>query len=82
MYAQSADITMRRQKGRTMADIWVGLSGWSYANWQGALYPPALPSREYLAFYAREFGTTEVNSSFYHFPRPQTYERWAAQALQ
>ena len=62
-----------------MAHIWVGLSGWSYANWRGALYPPALPSREYLAFYAREFMTTEINSSFYHFPRPQTYERWAEQ---
>ena len=62
-----------------MAHIWVGLSGWSYANWRGAFYPAALPSREYLAFYAREFGTTEINSSFYHFPRPQTYERWAEQ---
>ena len=79
MHTQSADITVRRWKGRAMADIWVGLSGWSYANWRGAFYPPALPSREYLAFYAREFKTTEINSSFYHFPRPQTYERWAAQ---
>ena len=64
-----------------MADVWVGLSGWSYANWRGVLYPPALPSREYLAFYAREFVTTELNSSFYHFPRPQTYARWAAQVI-
>jgi uncharacterized protein YecE (DUF72 family) len=62
-----------------MAHIWVGLSGWSYANWRGALYPPALPSHEYLAFYAREFVTTEINSSFYHFPRPQTFARWAEQ---
>ncbi len=70
---------VHRQKRIAMADIWVGLSGWSYANWRGAFYPPALPSREYLAFYAQEFATTEINSSFYHFPRPQTYERWAAQ---
>lgn len=62
-----------------MAHIRVGLSGWSYANWRGAFYPAALSSREYLAFYAREFVTTEINSSFYHFPRPQTYERWAEQ---
>ena len=62
-----------------MADIWVGLSGWSYANWRGAFYPPALPSREYLAFYAREFGTTEINSSFSHLPRPQTSVRWTEQ---
>lgn len=62
-----------------MAHIWVGLAGWSYTNWRGAFYPAALPSREYLAFYAREFMTTEINSSFYHLPRPQTYERWAEQ---
>ena len=70
---------VRRQKRIAMADIWVGLSGWSYANWRGAFYPPALPSREYLAFYAQEFATTEINSSFYHFPRPETYTRWAEQ---
>lgn len=46
-----------------MAHIWVGLSGWSYANWRGALYPPALPSREYLAFYAQEFGTSNPRYS-------------------
>ena len=43
--AASAGSAVRRQKGRNMADIWVGLSGWSYANWRGPLYPPALPSR-------------------------------------
>jgi len=59
-----------------MAHIRVGLSGWSYANWRGAFYPLALPSREYLTFYAQVFATTEINSSFYHFPRPQTYRQW------
>jgi uncharacterized protein YecE (DUF72 family) len=79
MHAQGEGIAVRIPKNVAMADIWVGLSGWSYANWRGAFYPAALPSRDYLAFYAREFGTAEINSSFYHFLRPQTYERWAAQ---
>lgn len=60
-----------------MARIRVGLSGWSYANWRGAFYPPDLPSQRYLEFYAQEFLTTEINSSFYHLVRPQTYQKWA-----
>jgi uncharacterized protein YecE (DUF72 family) len=59
-----------------VARIWVGLSGWSYPNWRGAFYPADLPSRDYLKFYAQEFQTTEINSSFYHLVRPQTYQQW------
>src|SRR5918912_1338904 len=57
----------------------VGTSGWTYANWRGAFYPADLPRRRYPEVYAREFATTEVNYSFYHLPRPQTYANWAAQ---
>jgi len=60
-----------------VAHLWVGLSGWSYANWRGTFYPTDLPSRRYLEFYAQEFLTTEINSSFYRLVRPQTYEKWA-----
>ncbi|MGH7166843.1 MAG: DUF72 domain-containing protein [Nitrospiraceae bacterium] len=62
-----------------MATILVGTSGWSYAGWRGSFYPKTLPSRRHLEFYAKEFPTTEVNYSFYHLPRPATYESWAAQ---
>jgi uncharacterized protein YecE (DUF72 family) len=57
----------------------VGIAGWSYPHWRGAFYPAALPQHQYLTFYAREFPTTEVNSSFYHFPQPRTLARWAGQ---
>jgi uncharacterized protein YecE (DUF72 family) len=59
-----------------VARVWVGLSGWSYSNWRGAFYPPDLPSRQYLEFYAQKFLTTEINSSFYRLVRPQTYQKW------
>lgn len=62
-----------------MARILIGTSGWTYPDWRGAFYPEDLPSREYLAFYAREFLTAEVNYSFYHLPKPETYAKWAAQ---
>lgn len=62
-----------------MAQILIGTSGWTYASWKGTFYPEDLPSARFLEFYTKEFPTTEVNYSFYHLPRPATYEKWAAQ---
>ena len=62
-----------------MARLFIGTSGWTYSSWKGPFYPEDLPSRRYLEFYSREFDSTEVNYSFYHLPRPSTYEKWAAQ---
>jgi uncharacterized protein YecE (DUF72 family) len=62
-----------------MAQVFVGTSGWTYPDWRGIFYPDDLPARHYLEFYAREFHTTEVNYSFYHLPRPDTYAKWAGQ---
>ncbi len=63
-----------------MASALIGTSGWAYASWKGRFYPAGLPSGQQLGFYAKEFPTTEVNYSFYHLPRPETYAKWAAQA--
>ncbi len=60
------------------AAVYIGTSGWIYADWKGRFYPAELPDRERLSFYSRRFGTTEINSSFYHIPRPATFRGWAA----
>lgn len=36
-----------------------------------------MKSADWLSFYAREFDTTEINSSFYHMPRLKTVTNWA-----
>ncbi|GKS59886.1 hypothetical protein YTPLAS18_34130 [Nitrospira sp.] len=62
-----------------MGRVFIGTSGWSYRSWKGDFYPTNLSSRGFLKFYANRFDTTEINSSFYHLPRQQTYERWKAE---
>jgi uncharacterized protein YecE (DUF72 family) len=62
-----------------MAQVFIGTSGWAYPSWKGVFYPKDLPSARFLEFYRNQFPTTEVNYSFYHLPRPSTYEKWAAQ---
>jgi uncharacterized protein YecE (DUF72 family) len=56
--------------------IHVGTSGWSYEHWNDVLYPPGAPSADRLGYYARAFGTVELNSSFYRWPKPATFAGW------
>jgi uncharacterized protein YecE (DUF72 family) len=54
--------------------IVVGTAGWSAAEW----YPPGLPPRDRLPWYAEHFEGVEVDSTFYALPSRRTVERWAA----
>ena len=62
-----------------MANLFVGTSGWIYSHWDGIFYPENLPSRDKLKYYSQHFKTAEINHSFYHLPRPQTYKNWYSQ---
>jgi uncharacterized protein YecE (DUF72 family) len=58
----------------------VGCSGWNYKHWrEGVFYPPRLPPKEWLTYYARFFDTVEVNATFYRLPRETAVARWVAQ---
>lgn len=57
-------------------DIKVGTSGWSFYDKENLFYPETLKSKDRLAFYSKNFKTVEVNSTFYHFPRESTIEKW------
>jgi uncharacterized protein YecE (DUF72 family) len=56
--------------------IRIGTSGWHYKHWLGLFYPPKLPPKEMLSFYAQHFDTVEINNSFYHLPSPETFDSW------
>jgi uncharacterized protein YecE (DUF72 family) len=52
--------------------LYFGTSGFSYQDWVGHFYPKGIPRREWLTYYAREFNTCEVNSTYYAIPGPST----------
>lgn len=56
--------------------IVVGTSGWHYDHWRGRFYPDELPKLDWLAFYAQNFPTVELNNSFYHLPSEKAFARW------
>lgn len=56
----------------------IGTSGFSYKDWVGPFYPGSLHKQDWLAFYASEFPTCELNFSFYRIPNARTLDRMAA----
>jgi uncharacterized protein YecE (DUF72 family) len=57
----------------------VGTSGWQYRDWRGVLYPAGVPQRAWLAHYAGQFSTVEVNNAFYRLPGEEVFARWRAE---
>ena len=56
--------------------LYLGTSGWSYADWEGTVYPPGTTPAGRLAEYVKHFTTVEIDSTFYGTPRETTVERW------
>jgi uncharacterized protein YecE (DUF72 family) len=57
--------------------IRVGTAGWSYADWEGIVYPAVKPRGfQHLTHLARFVQCVEVNSSFYALPRAEHAEGW------
>ncbi|HEY2939416.1 MAG TPA: DUF72 domain-containing protein, partial [Gaiellaceae bacterium] len=64
-----------------MRRIRIGCSGWNYAHWRnGVFYPPRLPPRRWLEFYARHFDTVEINATFYRLPKEQAVANWVRES--
>ncbi|HKV61881.1 MAG TPA: DUF72 domain-containing protein [Candidatus Acidoferrum sp.] len=62
----------------SLPDILLGTSAFTAKGWQGSFYPPGMNSRDFLSYYATQFPTVEVDSTFYGCPSPTTVGNWSA----
>ena len=62
-----------------MHNLHVGTIGWSYTFWKGNFYPNKTAPKDFLACYATQFNTVEVDSTFYRIPNKQTVTNWKQQ---
>jgi uncharacterized protein YecE (DUF72 family) len=63
-----------------MAQIRVGIGGWSYAPWRGEFFPKGLAQSKELEFASRQFGAIEINGTFYSRQARSTWEKWGETA--
>lgn len=57
----------------------VGTSGWNYPHWSGIFYPAGLRPGDWLAFYAGQFSTVEINVTHYNLPSEEAFRSWYRQ---
>jgi uncharacterized protein YecE (DUF72 family) len=58
--------------------IYIGTSGWDYAEWRGHFYPPDLPRTRFLEHYSRTLNACELNATFYGRQTENSVARWNA----
>src|SRR5437763_6576681 len=61
----------------SVAGIRIGTCSWADDALSKYFYPPGLPAGERLGYYAQQFDTVEVDSTYYRLPAEQMVERWA-----
>lgn len=54
----------------------VGTSGWLYKDWIRRFYPEDIKDSDKLPYFASQFPTVEVNSTFYRMPTVKSVQRW------
>jgi uncharacterized protein YecE (DUF72 family) len=65
-------------RGDGQAVVRIGTCSWADEALSKYFYPPKLPARERLAWYAEHFDTVEVDSTYYRLPDAAIVEGWAA----
>ena len=62
--------------------ILLGTSSFTAKGWQGSFYPKGLRPADYLSYYAQQFDTVEVDSTFYATPNASVVRSWNAKTPQ
>ena len=63
-----------------MAQIGIGIGGWTYPPWRGVFYPKGLRQADELTFASSTLTALEINATYHSLHRPEDFARWAAQA--
>jgi uncharacterized protein YecE (DUF72 family) len=72
----TTDLKNDRPSALPGTGIHVSTSAFTAAGWPGSFYPPGMKPADYLKFYATQFETVEVDSTFYRTPSVSTVNGW------
>lgn len=65
------------ENGGTVANLFIGPAGWSYADWKGIVYPETC--RQPLVLISRWMDLVEVNVTYYRPMAPRFFASWLSQ---
>jgi uncharacterized protein YecE (DUF72 family) len=56
--------------------LFLGTSAFTAAGWPGSFYPAGMKPTDYLTYYATQFQTVEIDSTYYRTPSASTVTGW------
>ncbi len=56
--------------------VYVGCAKWGRKDWIGKIYPSGTKESDFLALYARNFNSIELNATFYKIPSYKQAQEW------
>lgn len=59
-----------------MAQIRVGMSGWTFEAWRGDFYPDGVTQKKELEHASRQVNSIEINGTFYSLQKPESFQHW------
>ena len=69
---RSDNATAARPLEVTGTQILLGTSSFTASGWEGSFYPKGMKSTSFLSYYAKQFRTVEIDSTFYGTPSAKT----------
>jgi len=68
----------RSQDHPPTSKLFAGTSGWAYPSWKPGFYPKDVRAKDFLAYYASQLNSVEVNYTFRLLPKAEQLEGWMA----
>jgi len=73
---RATELEPKIERPFSLPGILLGTSAFTANGWEGSFYPPGMKSRDFLSYYASQFQTVEVDSTFYGTPSVSTVTSW------
>jgi uncharacterized protein YecE (DUF72 family) len=67
---------LKIERPYSLPGILLGTSAFTANGWQGSFYPPGMKSNQFLSYYATQFATVELDSTYYSTPSASTVTSW------
>jgi uncharacterized protein YecE (DUF72 family) len=61
---------------KPVANIRIGIGGWTYQPWRGVFYPKGLAQTRELAYASERLTSIEINGTFYGSQKPESFAKW------
>jgi len=64
------------KQGKKPLQLFLGCAKWGRKEWVGKIYPKGTPEKDFLRFYAKHYGSIELNATHYKLYEREQLKEW------